>query len=300
MNDPKSSQFEPTVFTGSDYDQIDWKTPFNKLVLGPYVRYARSIVRVETDVVFLTHLLLYFSTSVPSALVLFFYHFSWIHGILHFLMQASYIGSYTLMMHQHIHQRGVLHRRFSWFDNLFPYLTDPLFGHTWNSYFNHHVKHHHVEGNGPNDLSSTIRYQRDDVFHFLHYLGRFFFLIWLDLPGYFVRKGHYVQAAKAAFWELGDYAALSLLFRWQPRPTFCVYLLPLLALRIGLMVGNWGQHAFVDEDEPDSDYRTSITLIDVPVGCPAAPAIPLLRACSAQLTFGVFSFSPATEQPPFV
>ena len=30
------------------------------------------------------------------------------------------------------------------------------------------------------------------------------------------------------------------------------------------MIGNWGQHAFVDEAEPDSDFRSSITLIDVP------------------------------------
>ena len=31
------------------------------------------------------------------------------------------------------------------------------------------------------------------------------------------------------------------------------------------MIGNWGQHALVDEVEPDSDFRSSITLVDVPV-----------------------------------
>lgn len=31
------------------------------------------------------------------------------------------------------------------------------------------------------------------------------------------------------------------------------------------MVNNWGQHAFVDDDEPDSDYRSSITVIDTKV-----------------------------------
>ena len=31
-----------------------------------------------------------------------------------------------------------------------------------------------------------------------------------------------------------------------------------------MMMGNWGQHAFVDEDAPDSDLRSSITVIDVP------------------------------------
>ncbi len=49
------------------------------------------------------------------------------------------------------------------------------------------------------------------------------------------------------------------------RPTLFVLILPFTLMRIGLMVGNWGQHAFVDADEPDSDYRSSITLIDVPV-----------------------------------
>lgn len=264
LNDPADPHFEPTVFNGVDLDDLKLPRILEAWVLRPYIRVARSIVRVETDVVMLTHLLLYFSTSVPSA-VLLFWRFSWIHGLLHFVMQVSYMGTYTLMMHQHIHMRGILSKRFAIFDMLFPYITDPLMGHTWNSYFYHHVKHHHVEGNGPDDLSSTIRYQRDDLYHFLCYVGRFFFLIWLDLPLYFIRKGRPALAAKAACWELGCYAILSLLYRLNSKATFAVFLLPLLLLRAGLMVGNWGQHAFVDHGEPDSDYRSSITLIDVQV-----------------------------------
>ena len=233
-----------------------------RLLLGPYVRAARSIVRVETDVVMLTHLLLYFTTSVPSAAIL-FWRFTWAHALLHFVMQVSYMGAYTLMMHQHIHMRGILHPRFAAFDQLFPYVLDPLMGHTWNSYFYHHVKHHHVEGNGPDDLSSTLRYQRDSPLHFAHYVGRFFFLVWMDLPLYFVRKGRTSLGLKAGAWELTTYAALALLYRAHARAAVFTLLLPLLLMRIGLMVGNWGQHAFVDRDEPDSDYRSSITLVDV-------------------------------------
>lgn len=231
-------------------------------VLRPYIQIARSIVRVETDVVMLTHLLLYFMTSIPSAIYL-FWSFSWIHGVLHFAMQFSYMGTYTLMMHQHIHMRGILNKRFFLFDSIFPYITDPLMGHTWNTYYYHHVKHHHIEGNGPGDLSSTIRYQRDDIFHFLLYVGRFFFLVWLDLPWYFVRKRRYSLAIKTAFWELATYTLHYSLYRLHSKATIFVFLLPLLLLRMGLMVGNWGQHAFVDDEEPDSDYRSSITLIDV-------------------------------------
>ncbi|EZF76952.1 hypothetical protein H105_01779 [Trichophyton soudanense CBS 452.61] len=212
----------------------------------------------------LTHLLLYFSTSVPSA-VLLFYRFSWLHGVLHLLMQGWYMGTYTLMMHQHIHMGGILNRKYWLFDMLFPYITNPLMGHTWNSYYYHHVKHHHVEGNGPEDLSSTIRYQRDELRDFLAYVGRFLFLVWIELPLYFTQKGKYGMAAKAAGWELSTYAVLAVLFvRADARATVFVFLLPLLLMRIAMMVGNWGQHALVDEVDPTSDFRSSITLIDVP------------------------------------
>lgn len=237
-----------------------------KWMLQPYIQWAQQTVRHPTDVIMLTHLILYFLTSVPSAIYL-FREFTWLHGIAHWIMQLYYVSAYTLMRHQHIHMGGVLARRFPYncIDVLFPYITDPLMGHTWNSYYYHHVRHHHIEGNGPDDLSSTIRYQRDDIFHLLHYVGRFFLLIWLDLPLYFTRKRKFHQAFKAAFWELINLTSIVLLARWKFQPTVFVFLLPLLLLRLGLMVGNWGQHAFVDDIEPDSDYRSSITLIDVAV-----------------------------------
>lgn len=275
LNDPSSSDFQPTVFQGSDYDGIDWKRPFNQYVLKHYIQAARSIVRVETDVVMLTHLLLYFTTSVPSAAFLFFGSFTWIHGVLHSLMQLSYMGAYTLMMHQHIHMRGVLHKRLGFFDHTFPYLLDPLMGHTWNSYFYHHVKHHHVEGNGPGDLSSTMSYQRDSFWHFLHYVGRFIVLVWAELPLYFVSRKRHTLAAKTLFWELSSYVLLYSAFKYNRQAAICVLLIPFVLMRLGMMVGNWGQHAFVDNEEPDSDYRSSITLIDVPVSLLVYMNIPL-------------------------
>lgn len=270
MNDPSSAAFEPTVLSGIDVHNIRLPAILDRWVLTPYIRAARSAMRVETDVVMATHLLLYVSTLLPSAILL-FRHFTWVHGVLHLVMQISYMGAYTLLMHQHIHMQGILAKRFAWFDALFPYVMDPLMGHSWNSYYYHHVKHHHVEGNGPDDLSSTVRYQRDSLVDFLQYTGRFYFLIWFDLPMYFVRKGRTVLGAKAAFWELSWYATLYALSRFNGRATLVVFLLPLLVLRLGLMLGNWGQHAFVDHDEPDSDYRSSITLIDVPVSVTTLP-----------------------------
>ncbi|KAI7203019.1 acylamide-delta3(E)-desaturase [Hortaea werneckii] len=159
---------------------------------------------------------------------------------------------------------GILNSSWAWLDKTFPYVLEPLMGHTWDSYYYHHVKHHHVEGNGPGDLSSTIRYQRDDIGHFLHYVGRFMFFIWLELPLYFMQRKKYNLGVRAFLSEISSYAFMYGMWRWNPKPATFVFLLPFFLLRIGLMVGNWGQHALVDEVEPNSDYRSSITLIDVP------------------------------------
>ncbi|KAM7219110.1 Fatty acid desaturase domain containing protein [Rhypophila decipiens] len=265
LNNPNDAQFDPTVFTTWDLDDVrsSSRVPgFVLRLLEEYISWARRVVRVETDVVMVTHLLLYFCTSIPSAILL-FTRFSYLHAVGHLAMQGYYMGPYTLLKHQHIHMRGVLAKRFSLVDNLFPYAMDLLMGHTWNSYYYHHVKHHHVEGNGPFDLSSTIRYQRDSAADFAMYVGRFLAMVWFDLPRYFFQKKQLALGLKTLGWELSSYVAIYLAFQINARAATFVFLLPLCCMRVALMVGNWGQHAFVDEDEPDSDFRSSITLIDV-------------------------------------
>lgn len=275
ISDAKHSDFQPTIFSTWDYNLADLsngnKSVLNSIrvaMLRSYIAWARTVVRHETDVIFLSHILLYFFTSVPSALYLFFGNFTYLHGVAHLLVTVWYSGGFTLMLHNHIHNNGVLAKPYFAFDWAFPYILEPLMGHTWDSYYYHHVKAHHVEGNGPDDLSSTIRYQRDSFRDFLHYEARFLLLCWFDLPKYFISKGRYNLAFRMILSEFSSYAFLFFLARWQFQPTLFVLLLPLLIMRIGLMIGNWGQHALVDDVDPKSDFRSSITLIDVAVSLP--------------------------------
>lgn len=263
LTDFASDHFEPTIVTG--WDQKDIHLPgFLQALVRSYTIWAQDVVRHKTDVVFLTHTLLYLSTAVPSAIYL-FYHFTYTHAICHWIMIGWYCGAFTLLMHNHIHNNGVLAKQYAFFDWTFPYILEPLMGHTWDSYYYHHVKHHHSEGNGPDDLSSTVRYQRDSFLHFLHYVGRFLALVWIELPLYFVRKNRIGLAVKNLISELSSYAFIVMMARYHFRAALFTLVLPLIQMRIGMMVGNWGQHAFIDEEEPDSNYRSSITLIDVPV-----------------------------------
>jgi hypothetical protein len=103
------------------------------------------------------------------------------------------------------------------------------------------------------------------VSDFLCYYGRFLFFIWAELPLYFVKKGKIDLAARAFVGEAGSYLFYYTMYNLNPKAATCVFLMPFAMLRFGLMVGNWGQHALVDEVDPSSDYRTSITMIDVMV-----------------------------------
>ena len=267
-------QDETTVFTSWDLKDLPAGEGIKADLLRKYITWAQGIVRNPVDVVFLTHIILYLSTSVPSAALL-YYQFTWAHGIFHCLLQLWYCGSFTLMLHNHIHNNGLLKKEYAWFDITWPYILEPLMGHTWDSYYYHHVKHHHVEGNGPEDLSSTIRYQRDELSHFLIYVGRFIAFIWIELPLYFFRKRKPALAFKAATSEMAAYLFIYLAARRNFFPTLFVLILPLLLMRIGLMIGNYGQHALVDDVDPASDFRSSITLIDVPVSLDCSSKVPI-------------------------
>jgi hypothetical protein len=263
LSDETRGEFESTIFTAWDIKDIHLPPILSHAIVQPYIRWAQTIVRHKTDVVFLTHTLLYLSTSVPSALFL-FYNFTYAHAICHCIMTGWYCGAFTLMLHNHIHNNGVLAKRYALIDRMVPYILEPLMGHTWDSYFYHHVKHHHCEGNGPDDISSTVRYQRDSLVHLSCYIGRIFTLIYIELPLYFIHKKRYSLATKLITSELANYAFIVVMAQHNFRAALFTLILPLILMRIGLMVGNWGQHAFVDEEDPNSDFRSSITLIDVP------------------------------------
>lgn len=253
---------ESSAFTSWDNNEIN--PTLDRLIVQPYLAWASKLVRQKPDTVFVTHILIHYTTLLPSAIYL-YYSFSWLHAVFHTVFAVWNAGPFTLLLHNHIHNNGVLGKQYALVDRLFPYITGPLMGHTWNSYYFHHVKMHHVEGNGPQDLSSTIYYQRDEPLEFLRYFARFLAFTWLELPIYFFRNNKYDLSAKSLISECSSMGFIYLMAKLNMRPTVFVLILPFFIMRLGMMVGNFGQHCLVDNVDPLSDFRSSITLIDVPV-----------------------------------
>lgn len=103
LNNPNSPSFQPTVF--ATWDEKDIPEFLNNYIIRPYARAAKRIVRHPTDVVFLTHIILYMTVNVGSAIFL-FYSFTYLHGVVHAAYTLWCAGSFTLMLHNHIHNNG--------------------------------------------------------------------------------------------------------------------------------------------------------------------------------------------------
>ena len=184
----------------------------------------------------------------------------------HWLLVPVYLAAWTwlapsviLMLHNTMHRPFIRRPRF--LSHAHPYLFSATFG-IPTGYMEHHVGMHHVENNLPPDLSSTMKFQRDNFFHFLAYFGRFFFLSPVEVPLYLSKKKRGNLARRAIIGELVHYALVVAVCFIDLRGGLVGFALPLVVVRFLMMMGNWGQHAFIDQNDPGNSLLNSITCIN--------------------------------------
>jgi fatty acid desaturase len=174
---------------------------------------------------------------------------------------AVFLDRFTLMLHCTSH-RPLFKPRFRQLNSVIPWVLGPFFGQTPNTYFAHHVGMHHLEENMPDDLSSTLGYQRDSFLHWLRYCGRFLFVGLFDLTRYFSARRRPRLLRRVVVGEVAYFAVTGALLVWNPAATVAVFIGPLVAIRTLMMMGNWSQHAFVSQENPEDAYLASITCIN--------------------------------------
>lgn len=187
--------------------------------------------------------------------------FSWPLAVLYSAVNfVFFITPYTLLLHNVSHRP--LFKRWTWANFYVSNILGMVYGQSPFTYASHHLGMHHAEGNLEGDLSSTMKYERDNFVHWLRYWARFFFLGTYELPKYHFARKHYALGFKALFGELFFLLLVGSLLVWNWQPTFVVFVLPFMLMRLAMMMGNWGQHAFVDPKAPDNDFVSSITCIN--------------------------------------
>ena len=184
---------------------------------------------------------------------------TWVAGAVYFAAWGWLTPPVILMLHCTMHRPFM--QRFKRLDKLHPWVMTWLFG-IPAGYREHHMGMHHAEDNMGDDLSSTLRYQRDSFLHFLAYFFRFFFLTLFTLPAYLFRKGRNKQGRRAVVGELLHMALIALALGLEWRFGLIAFLLPFVVCRFMMMAGNWGQHAFINTSRKNNGIANSITCIN--------------------------------------
>ncbi len=188
-------------------------------------------------------------------------HFTWWAAAAYVAAWAWLAPSVILMLHCTMHRPFI--RRPRLLGRIHVIVLTALYGIPL-SYTEHHMGMHHVEGNLPADLSSTMRFQRDNFFHFLIYFFRLLLLGPIELPLYLARHKRGNFASRVLIGEACHWALVATACFIDLRGGLVGFLLPMLTVRFLMMMGNWGQHAFIDEKDPSNSLLNSITCINSP------------------------------------
>jgi fatty acid desaturase len=203
------------------------------------------------------------AVAVVGVVLLAFVRAPYIYGAapLYWVLMAQVMDRFTLLLHCTSHRR-LFKTEHDRYNSVIPLVLAPFFGQTPNTYFAHHMGMHHKEENLSGDLSSTIRFQRNRFGHWLRYWGRFMTVGVFELSGYFKSRNQKKMFRRVIVGEGIYWSAVALLAWWNPLATLAVLVLPLVGIRSAMMMGNWAQHSFVCQEQPENPYRSSITCIN--------------------------------------
>ena len=196
-----------------------------------------------------------------AAQALIWWQLNWATLAVYLALYVWLLPPCILMLHNTMHRPFFKRRKL--LNRVHPYLFTLLMG-IPGGYMEHHVGMHHVENNLEPDLSGTLRYQRDNPLHFLAYFTRFFFLSFIELPNYLVKHKRTSMAVRAMSIEALHVGVIAFAM-WVDWQKGLVSLLgPYVFVRFMMMLGNWGQHAFLDPTQPGNSLVNSITCINSP------------------------------------
>jgi fatty acid desaturase len=227
-----------------------------------YARWGAALLNDSRDVVFVGVMIECAVASTCGVLL-------WLSHLPMLVVGPIYWGAlvlwvfdrFTLMLHCTSH-RPLFRARYRVLNQVIPWLLGPFFGHTPNTYFAHHIAMHHREENLDRDVSATISFRRDSLLAWLRYYLRFMVAGLFDLASYLIKRRRLKVLRSVVVGECAYWALMLTLAVLRPAATFVVFLGPLLLIRTLMMIGNWGQHAFVCPEQPDNPYRASVVCVN--------------------------------------
>lgn len=177
------------------------------------------------------------------------------------LLYGAFVDRFILMLHNVSH-RPFFKKPFRLGIYWVTWVLGPLCGESPEAYYVHHLGMHHPENNLPDDLSSTMRFKRDRIDHFMRYFLRFFLLGWYEVARYHFVRERFRLFKRLVIGEGSYWVAVGVGLYFAFWPVMIVFVIPITVARFLMMAGNWAQHAFIDPEQPENPYRNSIVCIN--------------------------------------
>ena len=248
---------------GTIYDPV-----FEKKQKHSFIhRFFLNFINDERDLPFASLTLAITLAILPLAVVLYIPGIPgwvwWTAALLYLYLNNLYFkGPFGLMLHCTSH-RIFFKKQYNWMNYYLPWILAPFFGHSPETYFVHHIGMHHVENNMEEDRSSTMKYQRDSFLSFLSYFWRFLSRGAIDVYQYLSHKKRNTLKRRLAVGEGGFFIFVIVLSFINFPATLVAFIIPFFIFRFLTMMGNWTQHSFIDPEEPDNFYKSSINCINI-------------------------------------
>jgi hypothetical protein len=200
------------------------------------------------------------ASLLPLGAIALFVRFSWLFAAVYLAAYLVWLlAPFVTMYHDTSHHR-LFRRDHEWLNHYLDWIMAPLFGFTPETYYVHHIGMHHPEENLAADVSTTLPYRRDSLRDFGRYWWRFFFC-YAEMVDYFRCTKRPRLARRFITGEILYALVLVVALALEPRAALVVLVIPLLVGRSVLIIGNWGEHAFVDPSAPENPYRASLNLV---------------------------------------
>src|SRR5262245_34631383 len=192
---------------------------------------AAPLLNDQRDAPFVNLSLAISATVVPFAMYLCLPGaFSWWLAAAYLaLILGIYLGPFVLMLPNTSH-RPLFRTRYRALNLYVPWVLGPFFGLAPDGYYVHHVGMHHPENNLSDDLSSTMRYQRDSVADFARYLGWFLLAGVPALVRYMGQRHRARLVRRLVLGEVGVACGLALLLLLNWRAALVIFVIPFIVV----------------------------------------------------------------------
>jgi fatty acid desaturase len=189
----------------------------------------------------------------------------WLVAIPYFYVSQFYFkGRFGLMFHCMCHRKTFKNQYQQPLHTYITWVVCPLFGHSPETYFSHHMGMHHIENNLPDDASSTMAYQRDSLKDFFIYFLKFILLGFKHTLLYLYYRKRKKLYMRLTYGEIFFHIFCIVMCFVNLKATLLVFIIPFFFARFVMMLGNWTQHAFVDANDPENLFTSAVNCINTP------------------------------------